>query len=103
MTQQNTILEAVKSLCGVSNTTLLISHTLAEWSLHQSKEISALRASVKSLDPTFTEIYERVRKEDDSDSKFVPVLAQLQTQADELSRELGKMIRIIEEIQPSTE
>lgn len=79
MTATKAILEALKSLCETSTVLIDLNKTMAGWMLEQSKDFAALRAAVKGLDPTFPETYDQKRTEADKNSKFAPVVAQLQT------------------------
>jgi methyl-accepting chemotaxis protein len=93
MTAGKALLEALKSVCHTSTTIANLNKVMASWMLEQSKDVAALRASVKGLDPTFQETFEQKRKEADTSSQFAPVVAQLQSQLDEMIQGLDGMIR----------
>lgn len=90
------ILEAIKALCVASTAIIDLNKAMAGWMHEQSKDIAALRASAKGLDPTFSETYQQKRNEADTNSQFASVVAQLQGQVDEQTRLLGEIIQIID-------
>lgn len=87
----------IDALCAVIGATLKINKEMAALLLLNSKEIAALRESVKGLDPTFADTYQRERNQADKNSKFAPLIAQLQNSIDDTIRSLDEARKLLED------
>ena len=82
-------------LCAALIATAKINKVIANWMLLNTKDLTALRDAVKGLDPTFVETYNRKRDEEEKNSRFVPVVAQLQESLDATIQSLEEIQRIL--------
>jgi hypothetical protein len=88
----------LQALYAASRGILVANKAMADLLIANSKEVAAMREVLKKRDAQFEKLYEYEKKEADSTSQLVPVVARLQDTLDEMLQSLADIQRLLPEI-----